>query len=392
MVSPVKTLVPYTIIRFASGRASGCKITLQLPYDSQMSDSNKLHNGTRSNNGNGVVFGREKVRCGPIQTVIQRPRKLCKLPLSSLNVGTMRGRANEVVETLGRRNNDICRIQESRWKGCLVRLIKAKDFTYKFIWSGDSSGFGGVGILIEKKWIDKIISVVRVDHRVIHIRILIGKPIINIFSVYAPQTGLSTEEKDSFYTNLLTHVSAVPSTEYLMLCGDFNGHVGRDTEGFDRIHGEHGFGSCNTDGVRILDFCTATNLAITNTFFVKPNSHLITYHSGCHFTQVDYILTKLCDLKYVQNVKVIGDEECVTQHKLLVCDLHLKTRLPTQHKPQPKRCIWKLRKPEIQEKYKMTVKEAIHSSSNLQSSATSVESMWNDISTCLTVACDKICG
>ena len=40
----------------------------------------------------------------------------------------------------------------------------------------------------------------------------------------------------------------------------------------------------------------------------------------------------------------------------------------------------------------MTVEEAIHSSSNLQSSATSVESLWNDISTCLTVACDKICG
>ena len=111
---------------------------LQLPYDSQMSDSNKLHNGTRSNNGNGVVSGREKVRCGPIQTVIQRPHKLCKLWLSSLNVGTMHGRANEVVETLGRRNIDICCIQESRWKGCSVRLIKAKDFTYKFIWSGDS--------------------------------------------------------------------------------------------------------------------------------------------------------------------------------------------------------------------------------------------------------------
>ena len=98
-----------------------------------MSDRNELHNGTRSNNGNGVVSSREKVRCGPIQTVIQRPHKLCKLRLSSLNVGTMRGRANEVVETLGRRNIDICCIQESRWKGCSVRLIKAKDFTYKFI-------------------------------------------------------------------------------------------------------------------------------------------------------------------------------------------------------------------------------------------------------------------
>ena len=108
-----------------------------------------FHDQTSKSSKHGVVSSREKIRCRPIQTVIQRPHKLCKLRLFSLNVGTMRGRANEVVETLGRRNIDICCIQESRWKGCSVRLIKAKDFTYKFIWSGDSSGFGGAGILIE---------------------------------------------------------------------------------------------------------------------------------------------------------------------------------------------------------------------------------------------------
>ena len=49
MVSPVKTLVPYTIIRFASGRASGCKITLQLPYDSQMSVVMSLNTWEKKN-------------------------------------------------------------------------------------------------------------------------------------------------------------------------------------------------------------------------------------------------------------------------------------------------------------------------------------------------------
>ena len=55
---------------------------------------------------------------------------------------------------------------------------------------------------------------------------------------------------------------------------------------------------------------------------MKPDSHLVTYRSGNRYTQVNYILTRCSDLKQVQNVKVIGDEECVTQHKLLVCQIN----------------------------------------------------------------------
>ena len=86
---------------------------------------------------------------------------------------------------------------------------------------------------------------------------------------------------------------------------------------------------------------------------MKPDSHLVTYPSGNSYTQVDYILTKSRDLKkQVQNVKVTGNEEFVTQHKLLVYEINLRTQIRKQHKPAPKRRIWKLRKPEVQEKYK----------------------------------------
>ena len=74
------------------------------------------YNGAISNRDSGVP-GREKVRCGPIQTVIQRSHqgyKICKLGVSSWNAGTMHGRASEVVETLGRRHIAIYCVQESR--------------------------------------------------------------------------------------------------------------------------------------------------------------------------------------------------------------------------------------------------------------------------------------
>ena len=116
-------------------------------------------------NRDGVVPNRRKVRCGPIQTVIQRPHQVCKIcKLRAWNVGTMLGRTSEVVETVGRRHIDACCIQESGWKGFSARLVSVKGVKYKFIWSGDNSGFGGVDVLPNENWIDKVISVVRLNH------------------------------------------------------------------------------------------------------------------------------------------------------------------------------------------------------------------------------------
>ena len=153
-------------------------------------------------------------------------------------------------------------------------------------------------------------------------------------------------EKDSFYTGLLSNILTVSPDEYLLVCGDFNGHVGKTPEGFNGVHDGRGFGLRNTDRVKILVLCAAANLAITNTYFMKPDSHLFTYRSGDLCTRVDYTLTRRSDLI----VKVIRDEEFVIQHKLLVCLINLTTQIRKQYKPPPKRHIWKLRKPEVQEK------------------------------------------
>ena len=103
----------------------------------------------------------------------------------------MRGKASEVVEKIGRKRIDICCVQESRWKGFSARLISG--FKYKFIWIRDNLGFGGVSVLVNENWFDKVNSVVRLNHRIMSIRILVGKLIINIFCVYAPQRSRSIE-------------------------------------------------------------------------------------------------------------------------------------------------------------------------------------------------------
>ena len=219
-------------------------------------------------------------------------------------------------------------------------------------------------------------------------RILIGTVTICIFCVYAPQSGLSDHVKDTFYDELLSHISKVPNDDFVVVAGDLNGHVGNISHGFHDSHGGHGYGARNTEGVRILDFCTAANLAITNTFFVKEDNKLITYQSGNDCSQIDYILVRRSNLKHVRNVKVINGEECAPQHKLLVSDIIIpteKSKAKTLHK---RRRIWKLNQPLCLEQYQSLVQETLGETTI----SDSVEDAWNTVKTSILNSFDKLCG
>ena len=51
-----------------------------------------------------------------------------------------------------------------------------------------------------EKWIDKVMEVNRVNERILVVRVIVGRKVLNIISVYAPQTGRNWEEKEEFYT------------------------------------------------------------------------------------------------------------------------------------------------------------------------------------------------
>ena len=78
----------------------------------------------------GVINGR--VGCGPTRSSHVYMRNSSEIPrvkfrVATLNVGTLRGRSGEVVETLSRRGVDVCCIQEVRWRGASDRMIAGKD-------------------------------------------------------------------------------------------------------------------------------------------------------------------------------------------------------------------------------------------------------------------------
>jgi hypothetical protein len=109
-------------------------------------------------------------------------------------------------------------------------------------------------------------------------------------------------------------------SEKLFIGGDLNGHVGSTRVGFDGVHGGFGYGSRNQEGEGILNFGLAYDLFVANTLFKKRVSHLITFSSGQHCSQINFILARREDMHAFLDCKVIPGECVVPQHKLVVAD------------------------------------------------------------------------
>ena len=90
------------------------------------------------------------------------------------------------VDMAARRKLDFCCLQETRWKEEGARVFGSEEARYKFFWIGCKEGDAGVGILVAEKWIDKVIEVKRVNERIILVRIVVGKCVVNLVSAYAP--------------------------------------------------------------------------------------------------------------------------------------------------------------------------------------------------------------
>ena len=318
----------------------------------------------------------------------------------SMNVGTMRGRSAEIVETATRRRLDCGFLQETKWKGVLcpsqsrsqVRWLKGKDSVYKVFWSGNSEGTNGVGILLAKKWTDKVFEVQRPSDRIILLKLIIGKTVYTLVNVYAPQQGRPEAEKDRFYDQLNAVVAKIPLSEVLIPGGDWNGHVGRAADGFEEVHGGYGYGVRNDEGGRLLDFAVAHDLVIGNTLFKKRNSHLITYASGDHETQVDYILFRKGLRKYIRDVKVIPWEECLTQHRLLVCIFKIAAVPQVKRKFTPRLRTWKLRDPACAAEFEAKFGEKCSSGLIADSAMQSTEEIWDHLKSTLNSAAEEVCG
>jgi len=226
---------------------------------------------------------------------------------------------------------------------------------YKFYWQGRPDGTAGVGMLVSEKWIDHVVNVDRINEQALIVKLVVESKLVNILSVYAPQAGRPQEEKDALWDSMHIIVSRFPDNEVVILGGNLNSHVGRIVDGYGGVHGGMGFGRRNPEREAILEFGDAMGMMVGNTFFWKPDSHLITYESGGSKIQINYIMVRATDWAMVRNVKVIAREECVTQHRLVGADLRVRTVKRSRRKFKPKLRIWELSKKDVWNRFVLGV-------------------------------------
>ncbi|KAF3642009.1 hypothetical protein FXO37_22703 [Capsicum annuum] len=180
-----------------------------------------------------------------------------RLRVGSWNIGTLQGKSIELVKILRKKRINIACVQETRWVGSKARDVDG----YKLWYSGSERRKNGVGILVDEE--------------------LRGQCL-------CAAGGLGWGEKLQFWEALDEVVRGLPSSEKIVVAGDFNGHIGSLLGGFDDVHGGFGFGERNEEGAALLDFAR----------------------------KEDRVLCKDC--------KVIPSENLSTQHRLLVMDLGIK--------------------------------------------------------------------
>jgi hypothetical protein len=122
-------------------------------------------------------------------------------------------------------------------------------------------------------------------------------------------------------------VSSVPISEKLFIGGDLNGHVGSIKVCFDGVHEGFRYESRNQEEEGMSNFTLTYDLIIVNTIFKKRFSHLITFSSGQHCNQIDFILTRREDRHACLDCKVIPEECVVPQHMLMVADFRFLVHL-----------------------------------------------------------------
>ena len=309
------------------------------------------------------------------------------MKLASLNVGSMTGRSGEIVQLMRTKSLQVLCVQETKWKGSKAREIGAG---YKLYYHGEDGTKNGVGIVLSEDMKDRVLAVERTCDRVMRMKLEIEGEVWHIISCYAPQVGCTQQEKDEFWEHMDAEMQAVPGSERLVVAGDLNGHVGRDRDGYDGVHGGHGLGVRNEEGIKIMDFATAYEMRLMNTYYKKRENHLVTYNSGGRRSQIDFIMLRKEYTKECKNCKVLPKEAITTQHRVLIAELEVKATRKRRVEGRKMIRWWKLKNDEVREEFRRSVVERMANAHEVTTE--NVEEWWEETAGLIRSCGEEVCG
>lgn len=225
-----------------------------------------------------------------------------QLYIATYNVRTLMSyeRLIEMEKALANIKYDIIGISEVRRLGNTIK--EYKDFI--LCSTGQTQGRYGVGFIIRKDLKQYIESYLGISERVALLNLdILGKK-FTIIQVYAPTEESDEEEVNIFYDTVYEALGK--AYDVFILMGDFNAKIGMPLKDEYLVMKQHGYGTRNIRGQRLVNFAMENKLAIINTFFKKKDKRRWTWQSPNeqYKNEIDFILTNHPHL--FQNIETLS--------------------------------------------------------------------------------------
>ena len=119
-----------------------------------------------------------------------------------------------------------------------------------------------VGFAVSNSFVTQLTELpVGISERLKTLRVkLVDSRQATMISAYAPTLDATDEDKEMFYDQLDTILTAIPESDTVFLLGDFNSRVGRSADVWTVVIGRHGVGNVNDNGILLLSKCAEHRL------------------------------------------------------------------------------------------------------------------------------------